>query len=322
MARRIIECRGLKKYFPVKGLFRTTNWIPAVDGVDLYVDKGESLGIAGESGCGKTTLARCVLRLVRVDAGQIYFDGDLIGPKRRELKTLRRRTAIVYQDPMSSLDPRMTIADIVGEPLVVQGLSGGVERDEKVLDMLVKAGLSSDHMFRYPHEFSGGQKQRIAIARALVADPYFVVLDEPTSALDVSVQAQILNLLNDLKTKLNLSYMYISHDLSVARHLCDRIAILYMGKIVELASTKTLFDKPLHPYTQTLFSAILEEDPAVTKKRIVLIGSPPSPINPPPCRFSGRCWRKGSICKEVEPALCEVENGHYVACHFVTEKAP
>lgn len=317
MSDKIIRCVGVKKYFPAQGFWKTKAWVRAVDGLTFEINKGESFGVAGESGCGKSTLANCLLRLTGLTEGEIYFAGQLLGSKRKELRVFRRKTGLVYQDPLSSLDPRMTIADIVGEPLRIQKLLHGVDRDEKVLEVMEKVGLTSDHMFRYPHEFSGGQKQRIAIARAIVTNPDFVVLDEPTSALDVSVQGQILNLLSELRMKLGLSYMFISHNLAVIEHMCDRIAILYLGKIMESAPTDKLFKTPLHPYTQALFSAIPEVNIRGVTERIILKGDLPSPLKPPPgCRFHPRCWRAFSKCNEVEPLLTENEPKHYVACHL------
>lgn len=315
---KIVECSGLKKYFPIRGFLRTSSWVHAVDDVAFFINQGETLGIAGESGCGKTTLARCILRLINPDQGQITFEGKLLGSRRKELKEFRRKTALVFQDPSSSLDPRKTVADIVGEPLAIHGLAHGDERYEKVLDNLRRVGLERDHMHRYPHEFSGGQAQRIAIARALVTNPSFVVLDEPTSALDVSVQAQVLNLLNDLQKGLGFTYMFISHDLITVRHVSHRIAIMYLGKIIESGSEEVVFENPLHPYTQALLSAIPLPDPDIKRKRIILSGDVPSPINPPSgCRFHTRCWKKLPKCKKIDPKYIEIEDDHYVACHLV-----
>lgn len=320
--KRIIECNGLKKYFPLGGFFRTSNWVRAVDDVTLVIDQEETLGIAGESGCGKTTLARCILRLIKPDAGQIYFDGEPLGSKRKELKEFRRRTALVFQDPSSSLDPRKKVADIVGEPLAIHKLAYGEERHTKVLGILEAVGLTKNHLYRYPHEFSGGQLQRIAIARALATNPTFVVLDEPTSALDVSVQAQVLNLLNDLQEKFGLTYMFISHDLTSMRHISKRIAIMYLGKIIEFGFVEEIFENPLHFYTKALLSAIPTPNPNLKRERIILEGDVPSPIDPPSgCRFHTRCWKRLPKCKMVEPELVEVEVDHYAACWLAGSQA-
>lgn len=317
MPSRLVEVVGMKKYFPIKQFLKKPNYVHAVDDVSFFVNKGETLGVAGESGCGKTTLARCTLQLIKPDGGNIYFDGKLMSSKKQYLKEFRRRTALVFQDPSSSLDPRMTIADVVGEPLAIHNLAQGEERDARVLELLRSVGLELDHMYRYPHEFSGGQKQRIAVARALAVNPDLILLDEPTSALDVSVQAQVLNLLDGLQKKLGLTYMLISHDLNTVRHISHRIAIMYLGKIVESGSDQAVFENPLHPYTQALLSANPSPDPTMKKKRIILKGDPPSPINPPPgCRFHTRCLQRMPICEKEEPKYFEVEKEHFVACHL------
>lgn len=343
----LVEVRKLKKYYPIQGgIFKKRiGDIKAVDGVNLKIRKGECLGLVGESGCGKTTLGKTILRLLKPTRGHIYFDiseeikqemekleeskdsdsqklqelervYDLSHFEGKRLKNLRRRMQIVFQDPSSSLDPRMLIKDIVGEPLGVHQLAKNLEKRERVIDLLERVGLSEDHLFRYPHEFSGGQRQRIAIARALATHPDFVILDEPTSALDVSVQAQILNLLQDLQRDFGLTYLFITHHLLVVEHISHRIAVMYLGKVVELADTEEIFKNPLHPYTQALFSAIPLPDPETLKKIIVLHGDVASPANPPSgCSFHPRCWQLTEECKKAEPLLLEVGDSHYVACH-------
>ncbi len=317
----LVDVQHLKKYFPVKaGLFRTGGgWIKAVDDVSFQIEKGTTMGLVGESGCGKTTTGKSLLLLQRPTAGKIFFDGqDLLQLNKKQLRLLRRRQGIVYQDPHSSLNPRMTVANIVSRPLVIQGVKEADERVKQVAAMFEKVGLNPEHLGRYPHEFSGGQKQRIAIARALITNPDFVVLDEPTSALDVSVQAQILKLLQALQEELNLTYLFISHDISVIRYMSDTVAVMYVGKLVERASKKQLFDYPLHPYTQALLSVVPIPDPKLkTRERKILSGDVPSPKNPPPgCRFHPRCERVLPECRVHEPPLIQVEEGHYVACHL------
>ncbi len=325
--------------------------IKAVDGVNLKIRKGECLGLVGESGCGKTTLGKTILRLLKPTKGHIYFDVseeikqkvekleesrdsnsqklrelegayDLSNFEGKRLKKLRRRMQIVFQDPSSSLNPRMLIKDIVGEPLGVHGLAKGLAKRERVINLLERVGLSKDHLFRYPHEFSGGQRQRIAIARALATNPDFVILDEPTSALDVSVQAQILNLLQDLQKEFGLTYLFITHHLLVVEYISHRIAVMYLGKIVELADTEELFKNPMHPYTQALLSAIPIPDPEVRSHRTVLKGDVPSPIDPPSgCVFRTRCFMTARECKERIPDLVSLRDEHYVACHRVRSKS-
>jgi len=332
----IVAAINLRKYFPiVGGVFRRKiGDVKAVDGVTFTIKTGETFGLVGESGCGKTTLGKTLIRLLDPTSGKILFDPrgelpdnpkigermndyDISSVKGKRLKSLRRYMQIVYQNPSTSLNPRMLVKDIVAEPLVVQGLAKGREAEERVLQILERVGLAREHLYRYPHEFSGGQKQRIAIARALITHPKFIVLDEPTSSVDVSVRASLLDLFKELQRKMGLTYLFISHDLSMIEAISDRVAVMYLGKIVEVADPRELFNNPLHPYTQALFSAIPIPDPEAKRERIILGGEPPSPANPPSgCRFHPRCKYAREICSRQEPTLIEVKPGHYVACHL------
>jgi len=317
----LLRVVDLKKYFPVRGsLFKK---VRAVDGVSFHIDYGETFGVVGETGSGKSTLGRTVLKLIEPTSGKIYYEGrDVTRIKSQELKEFRKSAQIVFQDPHTSLNPRMTIAEILIEPLREHDV-GVSDPEEYVIEHLELVGLGKEHLYRYPHELSGGQKQRVAILRALLLKPKFIVLDEPTSSLDVSVQAQILNLLKDLQRKFNVSYMFISHDLSVVKYMSNRIAVMYLGKFVEVARSDLLFENPLHPYAQALLSAIPIPDPKVARarSRVVIQGEPPSPINPPSgCRFHPRCPRALSICSKEEPPLVEIEPGHFVACWLYTKK--
>lgn len=318
----LVEIKNLRMYFPVlSGLLqRKTGEIRAVDGVSLGIKKGETFGLVGESGSGKTTLGRCILQMYRPTSGEVYFDGEeLTRLKGERLRRLRRRMQIIFQDPYASLDPRMKCRDIVGEPLRVHKVARGKEYERRVAEALELVELDASMMNRYPHEFSGGQRQRISIARAIVLRPEFIVCDEPVSALDVSIQAQIIALLERLKEELSLTYLFISHDLAVVRNIADEVAVMYVGKIVEITDSDELYRNPLHPYTQALLSAAPVPDPVVEsqRRRIVLSGNIPSPLNPPTgCRFHPRCPQVRAMCREVEPELRSLGGGHQVACHL------
>jgi oligopeptide/dipeptide ABC transporter ATP-binding protein len=309
----LVRVRGLFKHFPVE---RSDDVVRAVDGVTFEIFQGETLGLVGESGCGKTTVGRCLLRLMEPTRGEVSFAGrDVLAMKGGELRRLRREMQIIFQDPYASLNPRLRVRDIVGEPLVIHSIGSKEERRERVADLLRKVGLDPDYMNRYPHEFSGGQRQRIGLARALALNPKLIVADEPVSALDVSVQAQVINLLEDLQAEFNLTYLFISHGLAVVEHISDRVAVMYLGRIVEVATAVDLYANPLHPYTRALLSAIPVPDPTRKRDRIVLKGDVPTPINPPSgCRFHTRCPEAIPECSKIDPDLREVSPGHTVAC--------
>ncbi len=324
-AENLVVVRDLKKYFPITAgvLQRHVADVKAVDGIDFEIRAGETLGLVGESGSGKTTAGRVILRLADATSGSITYDGrELVGLSRSELRPLRKEMQIIFQDPYASLNPRMTVGSIVREPLEIHGIAHGAEAQARVQELLRLVGLQPQHANRYPHEFSGGQRQRVGVARALAVGPKFIVADEPVSALDVSIQAQVINLLQDLQQQLGLTYLFIAHDLSVVRHISNRVAVMYVGKIVEIADRDALYDNPLHPYTQALLSAIPIPEPEVERrrKRIILSGDIPSPVNPPSgCRFHTRCPVAFDRCSVEVPAFKEYAPGHRAACHWVEE---
>jgi len=322
----LLKVGHLKKFFPIrKGVFsRVVGHVKAVDNVSFEVGQGETLGLVGESGCGKTTVGRSILRLLEPTAGEVTFDGvSIIGLPAGEMRLMRRNMQIIFQDPYSSLNPRMTVLDIVGEALAIHGLARGKEREERVRSLLERVGLSARYINRYPHEFSGGQRQRIGVARALALNPRFIVCDEAVSALDVSIQAQVINLLMDLREEFGLAYLFIAHDLSVVRHISHRIAVMYLGEIVETAGSDDLFERPLHPYTNALLSAVPVPDPTHERSRIVLEGDVPTPINPPPgCHFHPRCRFAEEICRRDPPGVTDAGNGHTFCCHVAAREFP
>lgn len=327
----LLEVKGLTKYFPIKGglLSRKKGWVKSLDNVSFTIKKGESLGVVGESGCGKSTLGRTLLRLLEPTRGEVYYQGEnVFALDKAEVRKIRRKMQMIFQDPYSSLNPRMKIGTILEEPLRLFKLGSEAERKKRIDDLMEIVGLDSDYLNRFPHELSGGQRQRIGIARALLLNPEFIVCDEAVSALDVSIQSQIINLLQDLQEQFNLTYFFIAHDLSVVKHISDRIAVMYLGEIVELTDKKSIFEQPLHPYTESLLSAIPIANPEIQRKRkrIVLQGDVPNPDNPPTgCRFHTRCPYSQDICKSKKPAFNNVNEGdsnkpeHFVACHFANE---
>ncbi len=321
MTEPLLRVKNLVKRFPVKGgLFaRDLEHVHAVDGVSFEIQPGETLGLVGESGCGKSTTGRCILRLIAPTSGELWFEGkDVTHASKSELRALTRNMQIIFQDPYASLNPRMTVGAIVAEALIIHGLAKNAgERDDRVMQLLQTVGLHPDHVRRFPHEFSGGQRQRIGIARALAVNPKLIICDEPVSALDVSIQAQVINLLEDLQAQLGLTYLFIAHDLSVVEHISQRVAVMYLGRIVEIASSRDLYTTPRHPYTEALLSAVPIPDPTVVRKRIVLEGDVPNPIKPPSgCHFHPRCPRAQALCKVESPPLREVASGCLAACHF------
>ena len=320
----LLQVRDLVKYFPImRGTLiqRQVGAVKAVDGISFDIFRGETLGLVGESGCGKSTAGRSILQLYRPTSGSVVFEGvDLVKLKGEDLRKMRRRMQMIFQDPYASLNPRMTVGQIISEPLIIHGVSNGKEAQERAEELLRLVGLNPAYTNRYPHEFSGGQRQRVGVARALALEPAFIVCDEPISALDVSVQAQVVNLLEDLQSQMGLTYLFIAHDLSMVRHISNRIAVMYLGVIVELADRHELYNHPLHPYTQALLSAVPIPDPVIEarRQRIILKGDVPSPINPPSgCRFRTRCPLADTICAEQRPEFREVQSGHWVACHMV-----
>jgi oligopeptide/dipeptide ABC transporter ATP-binding protein len=321
MSETLVKVENLKKYFPiVKGVFsKTVGYVKAVDDVSFEIKKGETLGLVGESGCGKSTLGRTILRLLEKTDGNVFFQGhDLYNYKKEQLRKLRPKMQIIFQDPYSSLNPRMTVEHIIGESLIDHGIVPQNEVRDKVIETIKDCGLAPYHIKRYPHEFSGGQRQRIGIARALILNPEFIVADEPVSALDVSIQSQIINMLGDLQQQRGFSYLFISHDLSVVKHISHRVGVMYLGSLVEMATKQELYSHPVHPYTKALLSAVPIPDPTLKRQRIILQGDTPSPANPPPgCKFHTRCSYVTPRCKEEIPEYREVGNEHFVACHII-----
>lgn len=325
MSEKLVQVEHLQQYFPVGGFGKNKKIVQAVDDVSFYINRGETLGLVGESGCGKTTTGRTLLRLYEPTGGKIIYDNDVIFDKENKIAVnmlpYRRKMQIVFQDPYASLDPRMTVADIVGEAIDIHKLAESKQdRQDRIIEMLERVGLNSEHANRYPHEFSGGQRQRVGIARALAVNPEFIVCDEPISALDVSIQAQVVNMFEDLQEKYGLTYLFIAHDLSVVKHISNRIGVMYLGKMVELADSYELIANSMHPYTRSLISAIPIADPKIARasQRIVLEGDVPSPLNPPSgCRFRTRCPYADECCAEKEPEWREVSAGHYAACHHL-----
>lgn len=317
----VLDVKNLKKHFPIKkGIIfpKTVGAVKAIDGVSFAIKKGETLGLVGESGCGKSTTGRCVLRLLEPTEGRIFFNGqDITKLDSSRMRKLRKDIQIIFQDPYASLNPRLTVGDMIAEPMRNFGIGDKTHQEKRVKELLEIVGLSSYHASRYPHEFSGGQRQRIGIARALSVNPQLIICDEPVSALDVSIQAQVINLLKDLQKEFDLTLLFIAHDLSIVRHISDRIAVMYLGRIVELADYKTLYKEPLHPYSEALISAIPVPNPKIKKSRIILEGDVPSPANPPSgCNFHTRCWKKTELCQKDVPQLKEYKAGHLVACHY------
>ena len=324
----VIELKGVKKYYPIESGFlrKVTGYVKAVDDVDLYIKPGETLGLVGESGCGKSTLGRCILRAIDPTDGVIHFkrpNGEVVDLARldhHQLRALRQEIQMIFQDPYSSLDPRMTVLEIVGEPLISNKIAKGKEIEDRVKELMQVVGLEIKHLKRFPHAFSGGQRQRIGIARALALQPKLIVADEPVSALDVSIQAQILNLLEELQQEFELTYLFVAHDLSVIEHISDRVAVMYAGKIVEVASVDELFSAPKHPYTEVLLSAVPKPDPESKMQRIILPGEVANPVNPPNgCLFHPRCLYAKEICQQAEPAMNQVAPGRFARCHFTAE---
>lgn len=320
----LVRLENIVKHYPIRGgiFLKEIASVKAVDGISLHIRKGETLGLVGESGCGKSTLGRALLRLEEPTSGKVFFHGeDILAYDKKQMRDLRKQMQIIFQDPFSSLNPRKTVSYIVGEPLRIHGVQNRREREQRVLELLETVGLKKEHMRRYPHQFSGGQRQRIGVARALSLHPELIVCDEAVSALDVSIQAQVINLLQDLQEEFGLTYLFISHDLSVVEHISDRVAVMYLGKLVELARSEKLYQSPLHPYTQALLSASPLPDPDRTKThRIILKGDVPSPITPPSgCRFHTRCLYAQQVCREKEPEFREVEEKHWAACFFARE---